>query len=84
MKTKKTIENYLKRNSIKPNINAYLANDLRSNDWKALRFPAYSICKLAHLKNLTENIKELGDIEIKDNASKSKYYNQLTEFFGIF
>ncbi len=84
MKTKKKIiEDFLKINSIKLEPNTYLAKDLQNNNWKALRFPAFAISQLPHLKNLKKNIQELANIKVIDNRAESKYRNQLTEFFGI-
>jgi len=77
---KKIVEEYLKDHSITPV--GYLSKDLTENNWKALRFPAYAINNLAYLKYLPEKIKEIATIEIKNNQTKSRYYNLLTEFFG--
>lgn len=84
MKTKKhIIEEYAQKISLSLKKDTYLAEDLASGNWRALRFPAYSIQKLPHIRNLTECFVDLANIKIENNESQSKYYNQLTEFHAV-
>ncbi len=84
MKTKKQIiEGYAQKLSLSLEKDTYLAEDLAGGNWRALRFPAYCIQKLPHVRNLKECFLDLANIKIENNESQSKYYNQLTEFHAV-
>jgi len=84
MKTKKQIiEEYAQKIGLVFDSNAYLAEDCKCGNWLALRFPAYAIQNLPHMQNLKECFLELADITKDGNDSRSRYYNQLTEFHAV-
>lgn len=84
MKTKKhIIEEYTQKVSLSLEENTYLAEDLAGGNWRALRFLAYSIQKLPHVRNLKECFVDLANIKIGNNKSQSKYYNQFTKFHAV-
>jgi len=84
MKSKKQIiEEYAQQIGHALRSNTYLAEDCDGGNWRALRFPAYAIQNLPHMENLRECFVDLANIVMKGNESRSRYYNQLTEFHAV-
>ncbi len=65
-------------------IHYWLREDITENNIKALCYVDYAINHLLAVKGIPQLLHDIALIEKPDNNGKGKYYNALTEFFGIY
>jgi hypothetical protein len=77
----KLVQAYYKTNRIR--IVGPLSKDLEARNSKALRYLAYAIMHLHHVKGVRKALKEIAKISREDKQGRREYQNRLVEFHAL-
>ena len=78
----KTVTKHYKRLGIQ--VEGCLKEDLRNRNLKALMYPYYCISNLLSANGMPELLEQLASIKNLGNDGHRRYYNLLTELFGVY